>query len=142
MVMEFVVIESSVLVRVAQGSHISASMGRDNIVYCHCSQCRKVQGSAFATNGVVKADEFAVVSGEEALRAYQYGPGKVKYFCSACASPMFSRNAALPDVVRIRLGTLEGEVAERPWCHIFVGSKANWYEISDDLPQYDGFPEG
>lgn len=113
-----------------------------DIVYCHCSQCRKVQGSAFATNGVVKADEFAIVSGEEALRAYQYGPGKVKYFCSACASPMFSRNAALPDVVRIRLGTLEGEVAERPWCHIFVGSKANWYEISDDLPQYDGFPEG
>lgn len=113
-----------------------------DIVYCHCSQCRKVQGSAFATNGAVQADEFLIVSGANALVGYRYGPGKMKYFCSACGSPLYSKNEALPGVVRIRLGTVEGEVAERPWCHIFVGSKANWYEITDGLPQFDEFHVG
>jgi len=28
----------------------------------------------------------------------------------------------------------------RPTAHVFVGSKASWYEIVDDLPQYDGSP--
>jgi hypothetical protein len=29
----------------------------------------------------------------------------------------------------------------KPSMHIFVGSKASWYEILDDLPQFDGFPD-
>jgi hypothetical protein len=28
----------------------------------------------------------------------------------------------------------------KPTAHIFVGSKASWHEILDDLPQYDESP--
>jgi hypothetical protein len=28
----------------------------------------------------------------------------------------------------------------RPACHVFVGSKAPWFEITDDLPQYPEYP--
>ena len=111
-----------------------------NIVYCHCSQCRKVQGSAFATNGVVDLNEFVISQGKELMSGFESSPGKTKYFCRQCAAPIYSDNVELPGVVRVRLGTIESEITERPEAHIFVGSKANWHTICDDLPQFEEFP--
>lgn len=111
------------------------------IVYCHCSECRRVQGSAFASNGFVQRDHFKLLSGKELLSQYEYGPGRYKQSCRICAAPIYSHSDAKPDYVRVRLGTISSEIKERPQCHIFVGSKANWYTITDDLPQYEEFPE-
>ena len=109
------------------------------IVHCHCSQCRKAQGSAFATNGYVDSDDFHLLSGEDHLTAYESSPGQYKYFCRTCGSPIFSRRMADPGRVRIRLGTVDSPVEERPGAHIFVSSRANWDEIGDELPCYDGY---
>lgn len=115
--------------------------GIRNIVFCHCSRCRKVQGSAFATNGVVDRENFVLVKGKMRLTAYEELPGKIKFFCSCCGSPIYSSNSELPDVVRIRLGTIESDISERPECHIFVDSKANWETLCDDLPQFATLPD-
>lgn len=111
----------------------------DHIVYCHCSQCRKAQGSAFATNGVVAADAFRITQGEQNLTGFESSPGQTKYFCRSCGSPIVSRSKARPDQVRVRLGTIESDIRERPEAHIFVTSKANWDHIGDDLPQYEAY---
>ena len=115
------------------------SSGLRNIVYCHCSECRKAQGSAFATNGIVEKNNFKIISGEDQLSAYESTPGQTKYFCRHCGSPIMSKNLNKPDQLRVRLGTIESDLAEKPGAHIFVSSKANWDNISDDLPQYDAW---
>jgi predicted amidohydrolase len=38
------------------------------------------------------------------------------------------------------MGTLDDDPGIRPSCHVFVGSKAPWVEIGDQLPQFDTFP--
>jgi len=38
------------------------------------------------------------------------------------------------------MGTLVDDPSIRPTQHIFVGSKAGWFTITDDLPQYEEFP--
>ena len=48
----------------------SIENGINDIVCCHCSRCRKAQGSAFATNGNVDARNFKFVSGENNLSQY------------------------------------------------------------------------
>ncbi|MCW9014065.1 MAG: GFA family protein [Gammaproteobacteria bacterium] len=108
-----------------------------NIVYCHCSLCRKAQGSAFAANGNVSRDGFSFKSGQQALTEYQASPGHSKFFCKHCGSPIMSTNSATPDKIRVRLGTIESDIKERPMAHIFASSKANWENICDDLPQYE-----
>lgn len=115
------------------------SGGIRNIVYCHCSQCRKAQGSAFATNGIVDVGKFRIESGEHEMTAYESSPGQTRYFCKYCGSPIMSKNISRPDQVRVRLGTIESDIAERPGAHIFVTSKANWEDISGDLPQYEEY---
>jgi len=107
-----------------------------DIVFCHCSLCRKAQGSAFATNGNVNSREFNFIQGANNLTQYESQSGHSKYFCKTCGSPVMSLNDKMTDVIRIRLGSIENDITERPDCHIFTDSKANWENISDDLPQY------
>jgi hypothetical protein len=107
-----------------------------HIIYCHCSQCRKAQGSAFAANGVVQAEDFHFVSGENNLTGFTPVGDQTKYFCQTCGSPIISRRDSLPNQVRIRLGALDSDIVERPEAHIFTTSKANWEDICGNLPQY------
>jgi hypothetical protein len=118
------------------------SGGIRNIVYCHCSMCRKAQGTAFATNGIVNTGDFHFVSGEHNLTGYESSPGQTKYFCKTCGSPVLSRNLKRLDQIRIRVGTIESEISERPEAHIFVSSKAHWEDFDNSLPRYDGYEPG
>lgn len=108
-------------------------------IYCHCSICRKANATAFATNASVSAGDFVVVAGESTLKAFESSPGVHRVFCSHCGSPIFSRRDAMPDVVRLRVGTLDTPMPAPPTAHYFVASKAAWYEIHDDLPQFARF---
>ncbi|MGB5765647.1 MAG: GFA family protein [Arenicellales bacterium] len=107
-----------------------------DIIYCHCSQCRKAQGSAFAANGNVAAEHFLFLSGEHELTGYQSTSKRVKYFCRHCGSPVYSKNSDFPDFIRVRIGSIESDIKERPIAHTFTASKANWEDIEGELPQY------
>jgi hypothetical protein len=106
--------------------------------YCHCTSCRKASGSAHAANAPVDRARFRLVGGTETLREYESSPGKVRTFCGRCGSPIYAFLAATPDVLRIRLGTLDTPFSKQPRAHTFVSDKAPWEPISGDIPQ---FPE-
>jgi predicted N-acetyltransferase YhbS len=107
-------------------------------IYCHCSQCRRASGSAFAANASVRARYLRFASGRDAIREFESTPGKFRAFCSRCGSPVYSRLASDPETFRIRLGTLDGDPGRRPLSHFWVGSKAAWHAITDALPQFTG----
>ena len=90
--------------------------------YCHCSQCRRASGSAFGANADAKRAEFEWLAGEELVREYESSPDTFRAFCSRCGSPVYKRSNAKPDVIRIRLGSLE---AIRPFdlVYIFVAER-------------------
>jgi hypothetical protein len=105
-------------------------------VYCHCSKCRKAQGTAFASNAPVEEAKFRLLQGAELLKAYASSPGKQRVFCGNCGSPLYSRADALPGVLRLRMGSLDTPAGSKPQAHIFAASRAEWYDILDGLPQH------
>lgn len=107
-------------------------------VYCHCVQCRKANGSAFACSGALPTKYFELAAGRELIREYESSPGKFRAFCSNCGSPVYSRRVAAPETMRVRLGTLDGDPGRRPHAHIWADAKAPWFDITDSLPQYQG----
>lgn len=109
--------------------------------FCHCSRCRKASGSAFASNVVVAERDFVIVEGDASLRSFQSSPEMRRTFCSNCGSPIMSQRANLPQV-RVRMGTLDSPLARGAGDHIFVASKADWFEIRDNLPQHADRPQG
>ena len=110
-----------------------------DVAFCHCSKCRRTLGAAFGSYARVITDMFRWVSGENLIRKYESSPNVYRCFCGNCGSPLgvLGEDGKLTWVT---LGTVEGDPGMRPEAHIFVGSKAPWYEITDDLPQFDEWP--
>jgi hypothetical protein len=108
------------------------------VTYCHCWRCRKHSGSSFGTTSGVKAEEFAVVAGEELLSSWESSPGTRRFFAGCCGSPIFKREDAVPQVLGFRLGTLDSDPRRTADLHFMVGSKVPWVEIRDSLAQEAG----
>jgi hypothetical protein len=106
------------------------------IQVCHCEQCRKAHGGAFAAVIPVEVSAFRLLSGEQSLKAYESSPGKERVFCERCGSPVFSRRPSVPTVVRIRAGLLDEPIPAKPAWHAYTDSKCSWWPIDDGLPQY------
>jgi hypothetical protein len=107
--------------------------------HCHCSVCRKHHGAPFATFVVSPLDGFRVLSGADHMGRYDSSPGWYRPFCLTCGSVL---PTLMPEhgVVVGPAGNLDGELDARPLMHMFVGSKAPWYEITDGLPQHAAYP--
>jgi hypothetical protein len=100
---------------------------------CHCSRCRAATGSAFKAFAGIERSKLEITEGMDTLLVF--GEDDLNNTrCAACGSLLFSvvRNG---DYVHVAMGSLVDAPSIRPAEHIFVGSKAPWFEITDDLPQ-------
>jgi hypothetical protein len=113
---------------------IKGTIGR--VVNCHCSMCRKATGAAFRTRAAVPKEAFSWLTGEELVSGYDSSPNETRTFCRVCGAtlPTFFRDH--PEQIGLSLGTLDGDPGVRPSAHVWVASKAPWWEITDELPQY------
>ena len=110
----------------------------DEFVYaanCHCSNCRRTTGSAFKSFAGINRNKLSITKGRDSLLIFGDENGNDTH-CNACGSLLYSvvRDGKF---VHVAMGTLVDDPTIRPTKHIFVGSKAPWFIITDDLPQYD-----
>ena len=106
---------------------------------CHCSMCRKQHGAAFSTYAQFSRDGFHITQGEDGLKSYASSPPVKRQFCETCGSTLFFLYANEPNQIWIAAGTLDTDPGVPHGGHIFVGSKAPWYPITDDLPQHEAY---
>jgi len=100
---------------------------------CHCSRCRAATGSAFKALAGIERGKLEITQGAD--RLFVYGaPDAHDTRCAVCGSLLFSvvRDG---EYVHVAMGSLVDAPSIRPTDHIFVGSKAPWFEITDNLPQ-------
>jgi hypothetical protein len=102
---------------------------------CHCSRCRAATGSAFKPFAGIERGKLEVTQGQDMLLVVgEQNSNDTR--CGTCASLLFSvvRDGAY---VHVAMGSLVDVPAIRPTSHIYIGSKAPWFEITDDLPQHE-----
>ena len=103
------------------------------VVNCHCEQCRRTSGHYVAASAS-KIDKLGI-SGEDNLTWYRSSAKAERGFCRVCGANLFWQ----PDhrrYVSIMAGTLDQPTGLATACHIYVDSAADYYEISDGLPQH------
>ena len=104
---------------------------------CHCSRCRAATGTAFKAFAGIERDKLELVDGgDNLLIVGEEDENHTR--CGACGSLLFSvvRDG---QYVHVAMGSLVDTPSIRPTEHIFVGSKAPWFEITDDLPQSEEY---
>jgi hypothetical protein len=107
---------------------------------CHCSMCRKAHGAAFRSRARVAAKDFRWVEGEDLVTYYESSPGNHRGFCRVCGTALLSRFDQDASQYGLPLGALDDDPGVKPQMHVFVASKAPWFEITDQLPQFDSLP--
>ncbi len=108
---------------------------------CHCNRCRKVSGSAFLAGLYVLTKDFRITDGVELINTYEAPilrtpPPYRAYFCRRCGSPLPNPHPQL-ETMEIPAGLLDADPELKADKHIFVDVKAPWFDIRDNLPQYD-----
>jgi hypothetical protein len=105
---------------------------------CHCSRCRAATGTAFKAFAGIEREKFELTKGADRLLVVGEPGLNDDTRCAECGSLLYSvvRDGAY---VHVALGSLVDEPTIRPREHIFVGSKAPWFEITDDLPQFEEY---
>lgn len=111
------------------------------ITNCHCSMCRKASGGAFGSFAHVRPQQFRYIKGQDLIALYESSPGNPRGFCRVCGSIAPVLREDQPSVV-VPAGTLDDDPRVRPALHIFTGSKAPWWEIHDELPQFEEWVPG
>ncbi|MFL6837851.1 MAG: GFA family protein [Bradyrhizobium sp.] len=107
---------------------------------CHCSNCRRTTGSAFKPFAGIAREKLTITKGKDDVMIYGDQTGHDAH-CKRCGSLLYSV-VCEGAYAHVAMGTLVDAPSIRPTAHIFVGSKAPWFAITDALPQYEGHMTG
>ncbi|MGJ5620720.1 GFA family protein [Sulfitobacter sp. MF3-043] len=114
--------------------------GFDKMFFCSCDQCRKITGSAFASNLFMEAEGFNWLSGADDIVTYQM-PGRdiSKSFCRVCGSgvPWSSGDGSK---MTVPAGALQGEPEVAEKFRIFIAEQPSWSSNLDHIAEHRGFP--
>lgn len=111
------------------------------IYNCHCTQCRKSHGAAFATQALARGETLRFLKGEKLITEYT-GHGGIRAFCSRCGSRLMNYASDKRLYLSVALSNVDSDHAGKPVAHAFVDSKAPWHVPSSDIPSYPELPDG
>ncbi len=110
-----------------------------DVVNCHCSMCQRLHGG-FGPHSKARKVNITITK-DDGLAWYQTSDIARRGFCRQCGSGLFWEPFDL-DATGIIASTLDAATGLKTMGHIFVGEKQGFYEITDDLPQYQEFSNG
>jgi hypothetical protein len=113
---------------------VTGSFG--DVRYCHCSKCRRGNGTAFSANARVQKSQWTLEGPKDKVTEFEHTPGMFKAFCARCGSPLYARSSQAPNDIRVRLGSFEGNLDVNITGHVWTSSKATWYTIEDSISCY------
>lgn len=107
------------------------------ILNCHCKMCRKSNGCAYATWAGVYRDHLVLRDEGDILQKYQSSKEVTRSFCKRCGSALFFDHEK-DALIWATVGTIDTDEEDlAATTHIYVGSKAPWHTIVDDLPRFE-----
>jgi hypothetical protein len=86
-------------------------------------------------------EKLRFVAGEDAIREFHTQGVGYRAFCGECGSRLYNRGESTDRFRMLTVDTLDDDSDVRPIMHVNVESKASWYQILDDLPQHQAFPD-
>jgi hypothetical protein len=111
-----------------------------NIIACHCTNCQKASGSGMSHNTPVPASAVTFTLGQPNIYADTAQSGNKLYraFCGDCGSPIYSQRESTPEMMVIKVGTLDNSDAMKLIMNIWTDSTRPWVNIDPATEQHSG----
>lgn len=111
------------------------------VANCHCTDCRRSTGAAYATLLFVKESDIEITGQTKSFEHLSdRGSKMTKHFCPECGSPMFTLNAAREGMVGFRVGSLEDASAIKPMRNVYMSSRIPSTPVDPELPASEKMP--
>ena len=107
-----------------------------DVVFCHCSQCRKTSGHFWAATQVSKENLNFIKA--ISLSWYDSSDKARRGFCHRCGSSLFYERKGI-NKISVAAGSLEAPTFLDQMRHIYVTSKGDYYDILDNLPKFEEY---
>ncbi|HWA01091.1 MAG TPA: GFA family protein [Caulobacterales bacterium] len=106
---------------------------------CHCRDCQKQTGGAFAINALIETDRIEMLGASPVAieMPSPSGRGHDIYRCETCEVALWSDYGKRPYLRFVRVSTLDNPDAIKPDVHIFVRSKVPWVRLPDEARAFD-----
>ena len=106
---------------------------------CHCRDCQRQTGGAFAVNALIETDRIEMLSGEPVAISMPTDSGRPHdvYRCPGCATALWSDYGRRPVLRFVRAMTLDDPDALPPDVHIFTRSKLPWVGLPPEVPAFE-----
>lgn len=110
---------------------------------CHCLDCQRQTGSAFAINALIETDRITVLTGNPEPVAVPTDSGRPHriFRCAACRVAVWSEYGGRSALRFVRVGTLDDPSALPPDVHIYVRSKLPWVSLPESIPAFEAYYE-
>ncbi|KAJ6123244.1 hypothetical protein N7512_005709 [Penicillium capsulatum] len=115
---------------------------------CHCTDCRKITASMFASNFIIANRHLEHLRGREKLSTFSQsktiasGKAMTNYFCSTCGSLMYRVGEAYPGSSILRLGTVDNfhlhETTLKPRVEQYTKDRVGWLCGAENVKQVQG----
>jgi hypothetical protein len=109
------------------------------VVHCHCVDCRRAAGTAFATWVGYRAERVRFAD-EAQRRRFHSSPGVTRTFCATCGTPLSFEGARFPGELHLMAGTLEEPAGVTPTHHVWTREAVPWALHADGLRRRPGGP--
>ncbi|MCE2487291.1 MAG: GFA family protein [Desulfurellaceae bacterium] len=112
-------------------------------INCHCRDCQRTTGTAYAPVLAVPRDALSTTQGEPTYYTSQSDSGETvsRGFCPECGSGIFSKLSANPDIVGLKAASLDDPSWFRPAMDIYTDSAQPWDVMNPDLPKVPKMPQ-
>ena len=111
---------------------------------CHCRDCQRSSGTAYIAAIRVPSAGFRISKGtpKRYVATADSGNEISRVICGDCGSPLYVQVSTRPDLVGLRVGTLDDPSWFRAEADIFVKSAQPWDHMDPAIPKYDTYPSG
>jgi hypothetical protein len=110
----------------------------EKVIACHCTHCQKISGTASSHNAVVPASAFTLTAGTPKRYADTADSGNTlfRHFCADCGSSLYSQREKSPEMVVLKVGTLDSHADMKLVMNIWTKSARPWLALDPEVPQF------
>ncbi|MDC9720529.1 MAG: GFA family protein [Gammaproteobacteria bacterium] len=110
--------------------------------HCHCQDCRKNGGSAFAALVFVPIEDLTWKGDTHTFcHLADSGAEMTKHFCPNCGSQLFGTNNKKPSRIHIKVGTIDNATWFQPQCNVWASSRLPSTPVSPDVKDFATMPQ-
>ncbi|GAA5831715.1 hypothetical protein JCM11251_000805 [Rhodosporidiobolus azoricus] len=116
---------------------------------CHCTDCRKISGSMFATNFTVALSHLKYVRGKDSVKTWgqsetigapRNGHTMTEHWCDNCGRLMYRVSSGMPDLAFVRVGAVDDlslhESLLKPDIELFTKDRVGWLPPVEGVKQH------